>query len=103
MAAGSRKTGADQGTVDQVSEAVADIAGAASSMAGETMDSAGEAIREGGRTARQRAGRAAEQAYAAGAGAARSLEREMRDQPWTIALAAAAVAGVLGFLIGSRR
>ena len=96
---GSRKTGADQGTVDQVSEAITDISG----MAGETMDSAGEAIREGGRTARQRAGRAAEEAYAAGAGAARSIEREMIEHPWTVALAAAAVAGVLGFLIGSRR
>jgi ElaB/YqjD/DUF883 family membrane-anchored ribosome-binding protein len=93
----------DQGTADQVSEAIGDIAGAASSMAGETMAGAGEAIREGGRTARRRAGRMAEEAYAAGTGAARSVEREMLEHPWTVALAAAAVAGVLGFLIGSRR
>lgn len=99
--AGSRK--ADPGTAGQAAEAIGDIAGAASSMAADTMNSAGEAIREGGRRARQRAGRAAEQAYETGAGAARSIEREMLDHPWTVALAAAAVAGVLGFLIGSRR
>jgi hypothetical protein len=93
----------DQSTADQVSEAITDIAGAASGMAGKTMAGAGETIREGGRTARRRAGRTAEEAYAIGAGAARNIEREMLDHPWTVALAAAAVAGVLGFLIGSRR
>jgi hypothetical protein len=82
---------------------VAEAAGAMAARGREAIEGAGEAIREGGRTARRRAGRAAEEAYAAGAGAARNIEREMLDHPWTVALAAAAVAGVLGFLIGSRR
>jgi len=43
-------------------------------------------------------------AHARRAGAtARGIEARLGERPWTLALAAAAVIGVLGFLVGSRR
>jgi ElaB/YqjD/DUF883 family membrane-anchored ribosome-binding protein len=94
---------AQEGGVDFAAGRVADAAGSAASRGKEAMADAGEALRDAGRTAKERASVIGEQAYAAGAVTTRVVGRELSERPWTIVISAATVAGILGFLIGSRR
>jgi hypothetical protein len=104
------ETGAGTGTMEEFSEATSDamsgVRDAASSMAergAEAVGDVSETVKRAGRSAKARASRAAEEAQNAGGEAMRAIQAEMSDRPWTIALAAAAAAGVLGYLLGSRR
>ncbi len=91
------------GLAQEAMERIGDTAGAMAGRGEEALADAGETLRDAGRAATDFAGRAAERAGDAGVRAARGIEAEIVEHPWTVALAAAAVAGVLGFLIGSRR
>jgi hypothetical protein len=104
------ESGTGTGAMDELSEATSDVMGgardAANSMAergAEAIADAGETVKRAGRSAKAGASRIAEQAQSAGGDAVRTLQAEMSDRPWTIALAAVAAAGVLGYLLGSRR
>jgi ElaB/YqjD/DUF883 family membrane-anchored ribosome-binding protein len=104
----SGSTGSDgkHGFAETASDAVGEIESAASSIADtgfEAVSGVGETVRRAGRSEKARASTMAEQAQNAGGETVRAIETEMSERPWSVALAAAVAAGVLGYLLGSRR
>lgn len=91
---------------EMTTDAISGIRDATSSVAergAEAIANAGDAARRAGRSAKARASRIAEQAQSTGGEAVRTMRVEMSERPLAVALAAAAVAGVLGYLLGRRR
>jgi ElaB/YqjD/DUF883 family membrane-anchored ribosome-binding protein len=91
------------GLAGEAMDRIEDVATSMADRGEEMLADVGETLRSAGRATTDFASGVAERARTAGVRAARSIEAELVERPWTVALAAAAVAGVLGFLIGSRR
>jgi ElaB/YqjD/DUF883 family membrane-anchored ribosome-binding protein len=91
------------GLAQEAMDRIEDAAEAMADRGGEAMAGAGETLRRVGQATTDFTGEMAGRARTAGARAAHRIESEFGERPWTVTLAAAAVAAVLGFLIGSRR
>jgi ElaB/YqjD/DUF883 family membrane-anchored ribosome-binding protein len=91
------------GLAEEAMHRIEDVTTSMADRGEEALADAGETLRGAGRATTELAGEMADRARTAGARAAHRIEAEFGERPWTVVLAAAAVAGVLGFLIGSRR